>query len=152
MPQLTNHCPSPFAPEPFDADTPLRELVCRHADALERLLEAHMYSSDPALARTFGSCAQSYRERGPVALSSWLYGMALRLLRESGITGASELPDFAGRFLQALPQALARPMITLALSGISYVACAIYLCRPASAPSADIALPDALHARLERSL
>jgi hypothetical protein len=140
----TNHCAAPpasSATPQAETDVPLRDLVYRHASELERLLEAHVQRIDPGLARAFGQQAQSYRELGRAKFSSWLYGATLRLLRDSVAAGLAGQPDFALRFLGGFPQPLARPMITLALSSVSYVACAIYLCKPACAALRDISLP-----------
>ncbi len=151
----TNHCAAPAAPSATpqaDTEMPLRDLVARHAGELERLLDAQVQCTDPALARAFGLQLESYRERGGAAYPSWLYGVSLRLLRDSAAKGLDEPSDFSLRFLRGLPPALARPMITLALSSISYAACAIYLCKPASAAAQDILSPSDRKARVDSNL
>ncbi|SSW66804.1 hypothetical protein [Achromobacter agilis] len=151
----TNHCAAPAAPSATaaaDTDIPLRDLVCRHARELEGLLAAHLQHTAPALAPAFGQQLEACRKLGGTKFSSWLYGVTLRLLRDSLAKGFAEPSDFALRFLRGFPQSLARPMITLALSSISYVACSIYLCKPACAAPQDISLPSDWKACLDRNL
>ncbi|MGY6273157.1 hypothetical protein ACXIUT_26075 [Achromobacter denitrificans] len=155
MPTPTNPCAAPAAASATpqaDTQTSLRDLVYRHSPELERLLESHVQRSDPGLAPAFAQQADAYRKLGRVKFSSWLYGATLRLLRDSLAKGLAELSGFALRFLGGVPQSLARPMITLALSTVSYVGCAIYLCKPAGAAARDISLPSDWKACVDRSL
>ncbi|MFD4836592.1 hypothetical protein ACFWP0_03735 [Achromobacter sp. NPDC058515] len=97
-----------------------------------------MQDTGPAYAQAFGGCVAANRGRGQAIITSWLYGVTLRLLRDALATGGAE--PFALRFLQAFPREFARPMLILALSGSSYVACSLYLCKPASSAASDISL------------
>lgn len=140
--KLTNDyaCASPrSAAEQADAAVELRDLVHRHCAQLERLLTEEMQSKAPAYAQAFGGCVEAHRSRGQAIVASWLYGVTLRLLRDGWATGVAE--QFVLRFVQAFPHEFARPMLILALSGGSYIACSLYLCKPASAPERDISLP-----------
>ncbi|MGE8686049.1 MAG: hypothetical protein ACN6PJ_02860 [Achromobacter sp.] len=151
----TNHCAAPAgrsATPPADAQPPLRDLVCLHASALSGLVKAQVQRTDPGLAPAFGQQIEACRKLGRARFSSWLYGVTLRLLRDSFGKGFAELSDFALRLLRGVPAPLARPMITLALSGISYVGCSIYLCKPACAVARDIPLPSDWKACVDRNL
>ncbi|KGD86848.1 hypothetical protein JL37_28480 [Achromobacter sp. RTa] len=130
----------------------MRDLVCQHASGLSGLVAAYVQRTDPGLAQAFGQQMEACRTLGPAQFSSWLYGVTLRLLRDSLGKGLAELSDFALRFLREVPPSLARPMITLALSSISYVACTIYLCKPACAAARDILLPSDWKACVDRNL
>ena len=139
---LTNDhaCGSPLrATEHAGTDVQLRDLVFRHSGQLERLLLEEMRHTGPACAQAFGGCVEANRSRGQAIFASWLYGVTLRLLRDALATDSAG--RFVTRFLQVFPREFARPMVILALSADSYVDCAMYLCKPATAPARDIALP-----------
>ncbi|MNL15827.1 hypothetical protein D3C87_1368380 [compost metagenome] len=120
-------------------DVQLRDLVRRHCAQLERLLTEEMQSKSPAYAQAFGGCVEAHRSRGQATVASWLYGVTLCLLRDGWVAGVAE--QFVLRFMQTFPREFARPMLILALSGGSDIACSLYLCKPANAPERDISLP-----------
>lgn len=128
----------------------LRELVHLHAGQLERLLAEHMQNTDPVHAQAFGVCVEANRVRGRAIVAPWLYGVSLRLLRDALATGRAEC--FVLRFLKAFPREFARPMLILALSGGSDLACSMYLCKPADAAARDIPLSADSASRVRRYL
>ena len=127
--------------EQAGTEVQLRDLVQRHSGQLERLLKEEMQSKAPAIAQAFGGCAEAHRALGLATVAPWLYGVALRLLRDA--LGAGDPDQLASRFLRAFPRELAHPMLILALSGDCYVACCLYLCKPADAAARDISLSGA---------
>lgn len=116
----------------------LRELVQRHSAQLAQLLHEHMQGAGSWPAREFSASLEACRSQGQACVASWLYGVALQLLRQS--LADSSAGRFAARFTEAFPQDFVRPMLVLALSGRSYAVCSIYLCKPAGAPARDFRL------------
>ncbi len=109
----------------------LHDLLRRHAEPLAQLLRRRLADG----AAGFDAAAAPWRERGPGPFSSWLYGIALGLLR---VADASPAPSPAGagfidRFTETLPPEVARPLLALARSRLDAAECALYLCKPARA-------------------
>lgn len=143
MIRLTNDCAAAAVAradaEQTDNSVQLRDLVHLHAGRLEQLLGEQMLMTDPLHAQAFHRCADAYRGQGRGAIASWLYGVALKLLRDAFAMGHAE--RVVAPLLQAFPLEFSRPLLLLALAGGNYATCSVYLCKPAGAVARDIALP-----------
>lgn len=146
MPTPSTLRPCPPASPPGQPDAPLlRDLVSRHAEPLAQLLQDHLVARSPGAGRDFQAGTAAWRGQGPQRFSAWLFGITLGLLRESSVgdawVAAQEsgtcAPDFADRLAQAMPPALATPLLTLARSGLDPTRCALFLCKPAAASAPD---------------
>lgn len=109
----------------------LHDLLRRHAEPLAQLLRQHLAPAPADGAAGFDAAAASWRERGPGPFSSWLYGIALGLLREADASPAGA--GFIDRFSAAMPPDVARPLLALARSELDAAECALYLCKSACA-------------------
>lgn len=78
------HVPEDAAP-PAQDDRLLQDLVCQHATRLQRFIVRHIGNSADAedlAQQAFLEAVKSYRSfRGESQLSTWLYGIALNLVR-----------------------------------------------------------------------
>lgn len=113
----------------------LQDLIRRHAEPLAQLLRQHLATAPADGGAGFDAAAAHWRERGSGPFSSWLYGIALGLLREADAAPAS-WPAGAGfldRFTQAMPPEVAKPLLALARSELDAAECALYLCKPGPA-------------------
>lgn len=113
----------------------LQDLIRRHAEPLAQLLRQHLATAPTDGGAGFDAAAAHWRKRGSGPFSSWLYGIALGLLREADAAPASS-PAGAGfldRFTEAMPAEVAKPLLALARSELDAAECALYLCKPAPA-------------------
>lgn len=81
-PSTFRPCPPALPHEQPDA-TLLRDLVGQHAEPLAQLLRDHLAACSAGAGHGFQAGAAAWRQQGTQRFSSWLFGVALALLRDS---------------------------------------------------------------------
>lgn len=88
-PSTLRPCP-PASPQGLPDALLLRDVVSRHAEPLAQLLHDHLAVHSASAGRDFQAGVAAWRQQGPLRFSSWLFGITLGLLRESGAGDAGQ--------------------------------------------------------------